>query len=116
MPLTDCLQRCSTSILLLVVAAQSGLADGPADNDPLRVRQVPPPGIEITDRERVQLADGLSHLNDAIQRLRQRDDARANELLPDVEIFARAVDQALSFNGFFAPRDLESAWQLLEED
>ena len=108
-------RRWAVAGLMLAALAGYGHADGPADNDPLRVRQIPPPGIEIPETDRIELQDRLADLNASIEQLRQRDEPPVAGLLPDVEIFARAVEQALEFDGFYAPRDLENARQLLEE-
>ncbi len=105
---------------LLVVAsgfylAGVGLADGARDNDPSNVRQIPPPGIEIPAADVARLEDQLAHLQAEIADLRSRDDALAQSLLPDVEIFARAVDQAVRFNEMFAEADIKRAEALLDE-
>lgn len=103
------------SVVVLWAMAGRTFADGPGDNDPTQARPVPPPGIEVPQADRTELDDRLMELETDIQQLRERDDPRIDELLPDVEIFARAVDQALRFNGFFAPHDVENARLLLEE-
>lgn len=102
--------------LLTAVFATSLLkADGPADNVADNVRQIPPPGVEITAEERTELEAGVMHLGEAIARLKLRRDALTPKLVPDVEIFHRAVDQALRFNEFFNKNDVEKARQLLAE-
>jgi hypothetical protein len=50
-----------------------------------------------------------------IQALREQQDLPHRALVPDVEIFARAVDQALRFDEFFAPADIGRARELLAE-
>ena len=74
-----------------------------AANRPVPYRTAPPAGIVITaeDRERLQL--GTARLEVEIESLRARSgsDARVRKLLPDVEIFHKAVDWALRYDEFF---------------
>ena len=55
--------------LVLLTAAASALADGPADNVPDQVRRIPPPGIEVPEEERTQLRAELDRLAAAIAAL-----------------------------------------------
>ncbi|MCA9052515.1 MAG: hypothetical protein KDA75_01700 [Planctomycetaceae bacterium] len=90
-------------------------ADGPADNDPAKVRQVPPPGIDVGDADRQRLQLGLDALGAALDGMRAQAEHPLAELLPDVEIFHRAVDQALRYGEMFHERDVRSADNLLAE-
>ncbi|MCA9077304.1 MAG: hypothetical protein KDA93_19920 [Planctomycetaceae bacterium] len=90
-------------------------ADGPADNRPENVRQIPPPGIEIPADDRFRLQAQLDELQKQVEALRASDDEFVQSLLPDVEIFSRAVDQALRFNEMFDEADIKRAGMLLEE-
>ncbi|MGE0376689.1 MAG: prolyl oligopeptidase family serine peptidase, partial [Planctomycetaceae bacterium] len=108
--------------ILLVVAIcflsrTDGWADGATDNDTAHVRPIPPPGIEVSGDAKARLADGVATLRAEIEKLRDihRQDERLLSLLPDVEIFARAVDQAIRFNEMFAVEDIQRAASLLEE-
>jgi pimeloyl-ACP methyl ester carboxylesterase len=89
------------------------LADGPKDNETENVRQIPPSGIELTAADRGELEAGLTALRKQIDQLRTRRDKQSEALLPDVEIFYRAVHVALKYREFFAPRDVNEAKQLL---
>lgn len=89
-------------------------ADGPADNQAQSVRPMPPPGIAISDDDRGQLGAGLKELNEQIADLRAKKDSLIQEYLPDVEIFARAVSLALAEDGFYEPKDVERAKELLK--
>ncbi len=102
----------SLSCLACVAAA---LADGPADNRPENVRRVPKVGIEVAPADRKALDDGLASLGKAIEPLRARKDARIAALLPDVQIFHKAVHDALVHQEFFDPRDIAKAKNQLEE-
>ncbi|MEK0447078.1 MAG: hypothetical protein RLZZ399_2399 [Verrucomicrobiota bacterium] len=93
------------------------LADGPKDNLPDQVRPIPPAGIEISEAEKSELQKGLDSLTQEIHSLQK---ALSNKpaleaLLPDVEIFHKAVDWALRYREFFKPTEVAIAHSLLEE-
>lgn len=90
-------------------------ADGPADNDPTSARPVPPPGIVVPDEQRRELTDSLAKLSGLIARINDCSDPQCAELLPDVEIYHRAVREALELGEFFAEGDLPAAQDLLAE-
>jgi hypothetical protein len=71
----------------LLLVDSHGFADGPKDNLPDQVRPVPPVGIDVPAEDRADLQQGLAKLNSAIAALRQRPDARTQQLLPDVDFF-----------------------------
>jgi dienelactone hydrolase len=102
----------SLSCLALVTTA---LADGPADNKPENVRRVPKVGIEVSPADRKALEDGLASLAKAIEPLRAKKDARTAALLPDVQVFHKAVQDALVHQEFFDPRDIPKAKHQLDE-
>jgi pimeloyl-ACP methyl ester carboxylesterase len=87
--------------------ATGAMADGPADNLPDNVRRLPKLGIEVPDADRQELEAGLQQLAARITRLGQP------TLLPDVEIFHRAVDQALRYQEFFDAKEIPVAKKLL---
>ncbi|MBI3466134.1 MAG: prolyl oligopeptidase family serine peptidase, partial [Planctomycetes bacterium] len=97
---------------LLVAAA---CADGPADNLPDNVRRIPKLGIEVPADVRQALSDESGKLEQEIARLREREDASTRSLLPDVEIYAKAVRDALVYQEFFEPREINTARELLAE-
>jgi dienelactone hydrolase len=78
-------------------------------------KQVPPAGIEVPAADRLDLERGLAALDGAIKDLSASKDARAKSLLPDVQIFQRAVGTALKDNEFFAPTEIARAKDLLAE-
>ena len=102
------------SLLLPFVGAPT-FADGPKDNVPGQVRPIPPLGVELNEDDRAQLIAGIVQLDDAIARLRKRSDAHTQNLLPDVEIFLRAVRQGVEYREFFSRRDVEGAKKVLQE-
>ena len=78
-------------------------------------KQVPPAGIEVPAADRAELERGLAALDSAIKDLSASKDARVKSLLPDVQIFQRAVNTALKDNEFFAPAEIARAKDLLAE-
>ncbi|MFT4555600.1 MAG: hypothetical protein ACI92S_000932, partial [Planctomycetaceae bacterium] len=101
-----CLALAALSVLTLAPAA--GFADGPADNIAANVRSVPPLGIEVPEADRKELEDGLKSLDTLIRQIRltkHADQKRVMRLLPDVEIFSRAIHQGLEYREFFSPGD-----------
>ena len=110
MPMRTCLML---SFALLCFC--STRADGPKDNIPTAVRQIPPPGIEVPAADRERLEGGLAELKGLIDELRSSNAPDVVAYLPDVEIFHRAVDQALRFNEMFSKGDIKKADELLAE-
>jgi hypothetical protein len=102
------------SVVGVVVIAQIARADGVGDNSVEQVRRVPKLGIEVSDSDRKELSDGLQSLQVKIDKLRGANSPLAKDLLPDVLIYQRAVDQVLRFQEFFDPKDIVSAKALLE--
>ena len=75
------------------------------------IKPVPPPGLVLTEAERKPLDSGLALLRKTIAQLRQTPAAAA--LLPDIEIYERAVHYALTYNEFFKPDEVWKASELL---
>ncbi|MDA0283844.1 MAG: prolyl oligopeptidase family serine peptidase [Planctomycetota bacterium] len=93
-------------------------ADGLQDNIAANVRLVPPLGIEVPENDRAELAEGLKSLDSLIgeiQKTKGNDRARRLELLPDVEIFSRALHQGLEYREFFSVNDVNNAKSVLHE-
>lgn len=97
----------------LLASAMTAIADGPADNLAEKVRAVPPPGIVAPEKDRAELAAELAALGREIAALRSAPAANA-ELLPDVEIFHKAVRYALDYVEFFKTNELAAAKNLLQ--
>ena len=100
--------------LVLAFMVGTALADGPKDNLPDQVRQIPPLGVEVPLADREALQRGLNSLAEAISRLQASKDAKVRDLLPDVQIFHRAVHDALVHNEFFVAADIKKGKELLE--
>ena len=100
------------SILLTIQAIS--WADGPKDNIPDQVRRIPRLGIEVSADKRKELELGLQELAKSIGALKGKKDARIKSLLPDVEIYYRAVHDALKYQEFFHEREVNAAFELLK--
>jgi len=98
--------------LVWLGAAPLLLADGAGDNDPANVRRLPKPGVEPSAEQRQQLEAGLSALRQAMERI-PRDAPAIVRLLPDIEIYYKAVDDALHYQEFFTPQEIDEGVKLL---
>jgi len=96
------------ALLASFVMAAAALAQTPAPS-----RQTPPPGVAIPADARRELSDGVTALGREIASLAARPTNTA--LLPDVEIFHKAVDWALRFDEIFDVKQVASAKALLAE-
>lgn len=101
--------------LCVVLFPGAVYADGPADNMSEKVRRIPALGIEVPAAVQAELNASLKTLQDAIEALRSKNDPRVRELLPDVEIYRRAVSDALQYREFFNEKELDAARGLLAE-
>ena len=83
-----------------------------AQNAPKRI---PPAGISVRQAERAGLTTGAADLLADITALKRKfaTDARLLALLPDVEIFHKAVAWSLEDNTFYSPQEITFAKKLL---
>jgi len=102
-------------ITVAIVCSWVLLADGPADNSADRVRPVPKPGIEVPAEVRAELERGLADLTGVAGELSKATDRLTAGLLPDVEIYRKAVGDALEYGEFFQEGEIAKARTLLEE-
>src|SRR5882724_3714631 len=72
---------------------------------------IPPPGIAVPETDRQELTAGVNALGQDILDLRKKlsSDPRHLSLLPDVEIFHKAVDWALRYDEFFDAKQIAFA-------
>jgi len=105
----------SVPLILLVMQIPCARADGVGDNSLDQVRRIPKLGVEVSDADRSELTKGLDQLLTTIKALRESKAALARELLPDVLIYHRAVDQALRFQEFFDPKEITAGKTLLQQ-
>jgi len=104
--------------VLLVAVSLNSFADGPADNIPEKVRPVPPPGASIPDDVRSELISGADNLGREIEQLRGELKGKSNALvlLPDIQIFEKAVRWAVEYNEIFNPtNEIPAARNLLKQ-
>lgn len=106
----------SLASLCLLLVASAALADGPSDNQADKVRRVPPSGIKVTETDRAELTDGAARLAKEIEALRGELKSKPAllELLPDVEVYHKAVDWALRYDEFFKTNETQTARTLLK--
>ncbi|MES2569749.1 MAG: prolyl oligopeptidase family serine peptidase [Verrucomicrobiota bacterium] len=78
-------------------------------------RPIPPAGIAVPDTERAELTAGVAELGREIASLKEvlRSKPELLELLPDVQIFHKAVDWALRYDEFFDVKQFAGARQQL---
>src|SRR6266705_1837603 len=99
---------CLTLCLSLCV----GLADAAESN-----RRAPPPGISVPAEIRAELERGVGELGQQIGELREvvKDNAKLQGLLPDVEIFHKAVQWPLLYSEFYRTNEFAMARTLLKQ-
>jgi hypothetical protein len=97
--------------LALLPLALPAFADGPADNLADKVRRVPPPGIKIPEADRAELQAGLDSLFKEIVAVCYSPLA---DLSPDVQIFYKAVQDALLHDEFYDLKEIPVARRLLK--
>ncbi|HZE99527.1 MAG TPA: prolyl oligopeptidase family serine peptidase [Planctomycetota bacterium] len=97
------------SLALLLICAAA--FDGDRDNHPEKVRPIPLAGIPVPAEVRKELEDGVDILLKEIQKLRVdlKDMPSFLDLLPDVQIYLKAVDVALRYNEFHDPKEFDLA-------
>lgn len=111
------MKRLASLSLLLAAGLATTLADGPADNKIDNVRHIPPIGVTVPDQDKKELQQALDALAKEIASLR-KDLAKKPDLLallPDVEIFHKAVHYALDYQEFFKPNEIKTGKSLLQE-
>src|SRR5688572_9363103 len=107
----------STICLFGLLAVLPLFADGPADNVVEKVRPVPPLGAKISPEVRTELLDGASALSGEIEKLRTEFKGKSNTLalLPDIQIFEKAVRWAVQYDEIFNPtNEVAAARNLLK--
>ncbi len=109
------MNRRITAALLILLATSLVRADGPVDNAHDKVRRVPALGIEIPEADQQSLKTQLDALQTAINELAKKPDLQTRELLPDVEIFHKAVHDALVYREFFNENEVALGRELLKQ-
>ncbi|MEQ2007923.1 MAG: prolyl oligopeptidase family serine peptidase [Limisphaerales bacterium] len=108
--------KTSLRLAALFAFTITALADGPADNKFDTVRRVPPEGIPIAPAARTELQAGADALAKDIEALRTLLKAKPAllDLLPDVQIYHKAVDWALRHDEFYTTNEVATARDLLK--
>ena len=88
---------------LLLFAPFLTAADGPTDNAAEKVRPIPPKGAVIAEEDRATLTAGLDELTKAIAAAADAQKAKPAllDLLPDIEVYAKAVRYALTYDEMY---------------
>jgi dienelactone hydrolase len=101
--------------LLPLCLAGLALAVSAPGQTPAPPRRIPAPGLTLTDTQRRELAAGAAELRRDLDALAS--DLAATPalaaLLPDAEIFHKAVDWALRYDEFMAPKEIATAQAFL---
>jgi pimeloyl-ACP methyl ester carboxylesterase len=97
------------SVLCLPVRGATGSSSA--------ARSAPPPGIAIVAVDRAALETATTELSARIAQLRQRlaDNPKLLGVLPDVEIYHKAVHWALAYDEFYRSNDVAIARALLNQ-
>jgi hypothetical protein len=116
-PAAKIFTRFACFLLAIIGLAAEARADGPKDNQTDNVRRMPPPGIKIPEADRKSLDDSLGAFATDIKRLSGELKGKAGlvDLLPDVEVFYKAVHEALAYDEIYDVREVAAAGRLLVE-
>jgi hypothetical protein len=92
-------------------------ADGPGDNLPDKVRPIPPKGIDVPEAQRKELNHLLAEFGKEIAALPAELKSKPVlvDLLPDVEVYHKAVRYALTYGELYGKGELKEARNLLEQ-
>ena len=103
--------RSALSMLLLVSLLIALRADAAAP-----AATAPPAGLRISQSDRAELEKGVAQLGRVIEALRAQTRGTAEErLLPDVQIYHKAVDWPLRYNEFLRTNETALAGTLLKQ-
>ncbi|HWL10347.1 MAG TPA: prolyl oligopeptidase family serine peptidase [Planctomicrobium sp.] len=95
----------------LALAATAVFAQAPAGTP---AREIPPPGLEVPDSRKAELTARQQILSEKVALLAKRKSPEIDKLLPDVEIFARAIQLAIDGNTFYSEQDIKNADRILD--
>src|SRR5436305_33288 len=101
--------------LILVVGLTSATGQGTNPQD--KVQRIPPAGKTVPDDVRKELQTGADDLARSIDELRTalKGQPALLDLLPDVQVYHKAVDWALRYDEFFDAREFATARRLLQQ-
>ena len=103
-------------LALALLAPASPARDGERDNDPKNVRPVPAPGVPLPADIGESLERGLSDLAGQMAQAKKSVDKHPAlaGLLPDVEVYHKAVRYAVLHGEFFHNREFAVAEALIK--
>ncbi|MCU0703038.1 MAG: prolyl oligopeptidase family serine peptidase [Fimbriiglobus sp.] len=106
------------SLLALLAVALPALADGPSDNIPDNVRPIPPKAAPLPDDARKELAAGLKELQTAVADAEKAGKGKKDleALLPDVQIFEKAVRYGLEYGEIYVLTDAKDPKKVTRND
>ena len=93
------------SLLVLLFAATPSFADGQADNQTENVRPIPPKGSPVPAAELETLKAGLAELGKQIDDLKKTTRGHLATLLPDIEIYHKAVRYAVEYDEIYIDKN-----------
>ncbi|MGF7078703.1 hypothetical protein [Mucilaginibacter sp. UYCu711] len=79
------------------------------------IKRIPPEGVQVADNDRDELGANLLALGKEIDNLKQKKDPFITNLLPDVQIYYKAVDYAIRYQEFFSQKDVAAGKKILQE-
>jgi predicted peptidase len=102
---------------LLFVGLLIAHADGVQDNLTENVRRVPPLGIAVPEKDQQEIQQGLDALAKEIEGTKQAVGKKPDllALLPDVQIYHKAVRYALTYQEIHKTNEIALAKQLLQQ-
>ena len=98
-------------LLAASLSAFSFVASGAdAPKPPAGPKHIPPPGVTVPPAEKAELEKSVAELGAAIEQLKVslKDKPKLLELLPDVQIYHKAVSYALTYNEFLKDTEIAS--------
>jgi hypothetical protein len=96
------------ALLLALAASLPASADGPKDNLPDNVRPIPPKGIDLPPADEAEIRKGLTELQAEIKAIGK------HELLPDVEVYEKAVRYAVDYKEVFDAKGIPAVKTVLK--
>lgn len=105
-------------LLAFLLFAAPAFADGPGDNVPDNVRPIPPKAPPLADDVKKELAAGLKELQSAIADAEKavKGKKELEELLPDVQIFEKAVRYGLEYGEIYVLTDPKDPKKVTRND
>lgn len=95
--------------IVLCLLSLPAFADGPTDNIPTNVRRIPKLGVDLPADRKAKFEAGLKDLSAKLDSLRASKDPKTLALIPDVEIYYKAVEGALTYQEFFDVKEFDFA-------